>query len=76
MMLRINKLPVKKISHHLKLFLEPYIFALYYQELNHFRNIQDNVPFTLYFNYHKTKLHMFQPFFLSQDLIQVNEQFL
>ena len=59
-----------------KTFLGPYIFALYHHEFIHFQNIQDKVPFTLYFDYDKTQLHTFERLFPNPDIIQVFDQFL
>ena len=38
--------------------------------------MQDNLPFTPYFKYNKTKLRTFEPLFLNQDIIQVYDHFL
>ena len=48
-----------------KFFFEPYMFALYHQEIKNFQNIEDNQPSTpSHFHCDKTRTHNFQPSFL------------
>ena len=56
--------------------LDPYVNALYHQEFKNFQNIQDNQPFTLYFNYDKTHTHTFQSSFLYQNVLRTYDQIL
>ena len=77
MILRFYNIPVKiNFLQSPKTFLDPYLFALYHQDFNHFQIMEDIVPFTLYFIYDKTKPHTFQPLFLKQALNQVHDQIL
>ena len=59
-----------------KIFWDPYILSLYYQEYTSFQNIHDPNAFTLYFKYDKTATFTFHPEFLHQDITTVYNQFL